>query len=261
MLKLAVRNFGTGLMPVVMEPLSEILDYDLLLRSLNSPYAVDALLFGQAGLLRGPFADSFPRALKDLFDDMRDAYALEVLEDPIKAPDNDDNTIFLQMALLAGILSDGRFLFHHFVDLAEPWKLHSHWPRAFYWQDHTAFDRHGSLRTDYIDQLTVRNLLVKVYAPAMYGYGKSMSVPDLPLRAIEMLTEIRPDLSRKTRLFGSAGLRCWNAADSESAAYALNTYCVDKHCLDCPIGRLLMTDFNEEPQTVHRAELQPHLYN
>jgi hypothetical protein len=260
--KLLVRHFGAGMASINFCKLADLLDYDLIMANRHSVSHVEALLFGQAGLLDRQFKDSYPGMLSALYGDFRMVYELETMDigEWYYSGGETRSMVPLRLAKLAYLICNEQMAFHQFMDDAEPWKLEYHLHHSFYWDQHCSFDQHGGAGKIFRTKEIARLLLIKVFTPALYAYGKSMAVPDLCLDAIGMLCELDPETNRKTALFAAAGMPSRNASDSTCMNHLFDRYCSSNRCLSCPLSIQIMDSYPDEIQSPLAATYD-HLYN
>lgn len=260
--KLLIRYYGDGIATVNFKELSRMLNYEVLLENKQSIFSCEAMIFGQAGLLDGEFKDSYPKILQDQFNDLRMVYDLEVMD-----PEAWNNStpaagpkVAQILAQLAWMINNEELAFQHFLEAAEPARMVRHVRHSFYWDDHIGFDQpvNGERPAPVNDPS--QRLMINVITPAIYAYGKAMGVPDICLHTLDILHEMEPEVNRKTALLSSINLPIRSAADSQAGGHLMNSYCINKLCLSCPVGRLIMNG-NRDEICDPESSMFEHLYN
>lgn len=238
---------GTGL-PVNREAflqLAQSLPYNLLLKHQHSLFHLEALLFGQAGMLEEPFADEYPQQLQQEYNYMRHKYKLEALPvyqfkwlrmRPASFP-------AVRIASLAALLHKGRQLFSRILeteDLKGFEQLMTVQPSS-YWQKHYRFDM-PSDNVHTAGQQAVHNILINTVAPLLYVYGKEKMKYDYQVRAVDLINKLPAEANRIIEGWDDLGIRAKSAQDSQALLQLKNNYCDQKRCLQCAVGVSLLKE-------------------
>ena len=256
------KNFGLHSNMEGFEALSESVDYKILLKHHEDTFQVEALLFGQAGMLDRNFKDDYPNQLKKEYQYLRKKYKLKSIPmgywkfkglRPVSFPT-------IRIAQLAQLIHRHTPLFSTFQDSRSPENLLRKISVSDYWKSHYTFDATSREIKKQIGSTFANLIIINVYIPMLFSYGKAMSIPDLSLYALELLTDIKPEVNRKTKLWQSLGIDCDDASDSQALIQAINHYCIKKKCLDCPIGCHILKGDNHFPPP-KKLEEPAYIYN
>jgi hypothetical protein len=225
--------------------LAQSLPYNLLMRHQHSLFHLEALLFGQAGMLEDVFADEYPQRLQQEYNYMKHKYKLEALSvyrfkwlrmRPASFP-------AVRIACLAALLHKGRQLFSTILeakDLQRFEQLVSAQP-SVYWQTHYRFDI-PSERVHSSGQQAVHNMLINTIVPLLYVYGKEKAKYDYQERATDLISKLPAEANRIIEGWDDLGIRARSAQDSQALLQLKNTYCDEKRCLQCAVGARLLKE-------------------
>jgi len=89
---------------------------------------------------------------------------------------------------------------------------------------------------------TMRNsILINAIVPLLYAYGTLRAEPQLCEKALRWLSETPPENNHVIRSWRELGMTAHTAADTQALLELRKNYCREKKCLDCTIGRHLLT--------------------
>jgi hypothetical protein len=236
-------SFG---MPVNGEPflrLAQSLPYTLLIRNKHNLLQLEALLFGQAGMLEGRFEDEYPGTLQAEYVFLKRKYnLLSLLPHQWKwlrmRPSSFPS---IRIACLASLLQQGRHLFSRLLEvekLADFQQL-LHVKPSGYWEDHYRFDvPAASMRRP--GGLMIRNVLINSVLPLLYLYGREKGLPEYQEKALRLMEELPAEENSEMTGWKGIGIDINGAADSQALLQLKHHYCQEKRCLHCAIGGKLL---------------------
>ncbi|PUZ30288.1 Protein of unknown function [Chitinophaga costaii] len=237
------QGFGQPVNAGAFLQLAQSLPLRILLRNKASLEVIEALLFGQAGLLEGTFTDPYPQDLQRQYRYLRHKYQLQPLPGhawkwlrmrPAAFPT-------LRIALLAALLHRRTHLFSHVLaakDLQQLEQLLTVQPSP-YWQTHYRFDKPVS-RPFLPGKQMVRNIVINTLLPLLYCYGQQKAQPGLQERAMTWIGSLPPESNRIISGWHAAGIHADNAADTQALLQLKQYYCDEKRCLECAIGARIL---------------------
>ncbi len=213
----------------------------------NNRFQLEAILFGQAGLLQGVFRDEYPGTLLAEYKFLAGKYNLKPLNASIWKFMRLRPAAFptIRISELAGLLQLPRGIFSHVADVTKkedllPWLSAT---VSDYWKNHYRFDAETETTDGHIGKTTQKIILINAIIPVLFSYGKYRGNAELCEKAIDWLEQIGPEQNRISRLWQSLGITAENAFQSQAQLQLYNKYCNFKRCLQCGIGqKLLMTE-------------------
>ncbi|WP_282457435.1 DUF2851 family protein [Chitinophaga sedimenti] len=241
------RAVAQGLgMPVNATPflqLANITPHLLLAKHKPHLFQLEALLFGQAGLLAGDMPDAYSRKLAQEYAFQRHKYKLQPMAGHLwkflrMRPGSFPT---LRIATLAALVHHTHHLFSRLLEAGTPEEMTQLFTVQVspYWQQHYRFgksmDKPGG-----IGAVTIRNLLVNTVCPLLHLYAQHNQVPHLHMRALRLIETLEAEDNATTRGWEEIGVGCNNAIDSQALLQLKRYYCDQKRCLDCAVGAHLL---------------------
>ncbi|AWO00456.1 DUF2851 domain-containing protein [Chitinophaga alhagiae] len=237
------QGFGMPVNTAAFLELSFSLPFMVLARQRSCLPRLEALLFGQSGMLGGAFADAYPQELQREYRFLQHKYRLE----PMAAHSwqwlrmRPSSFPTMRIACFAALLHNSPHLFSRLLEterLPEAESLFVVEPSA-YWRHHYRFDI-PAVRTNGLGKGTVQHLFINTVAPLLHLYGDYMGLPQYKQRALRFLQELPAENNRVLRGWAEEQVPAANAADSQALLQLKQSYCDTKNCLNCAIGERLL---------------------
>jgi hypothetical protein len=237
-------NFGLKINADSFENVAKTLTINHLAKSKDNLLQLEALLFGQAGLLETDFVDDYPNALKREYHFLKHKYQLVPLEGSamkflrLRPP----NFPTIRLAQLAWLIHHSLHLFSKIQNAKNLRELENlfHAEVSDYWQTHYVFDKISAKRQKTFGRDAIHLLLINTVAPFLFIFGKKTNQLDLAERATRMLEEMPAESNAVIEQFHNAGLSARNAYQSQAILQLSKHYCAQKKCLECAIGCFLL---------------------
>lgn len=235
------KNFGFKINGTAFERLAEIMPHRILLKH-NHSVQVEALLFGQAGLLDDVKTDSYFTLLKREYEILARKFSLW------DSRMNRSQWKFLRLrpanfptiriAQLASLVVNQKNIFSKIVDATSYKDLMTMFSvtQSDYWQNHYRFEYPTGEKIAGLGESSVHNLLINSVAPLLVAYGKTRDEQVYVDRAIEFLQQIPAEQNAITSRWKKQDVGATSAADSQGLIELFNSYCAKKRCLDCNLG-------------------------
>lgn len=239
------RNIGFGTNNDAFERLAKSLPLPLLHKHADSLLQIEALFFGQAGMLETADGDSYYRQLRREYAYLKTKFAL-------RRPDGliwksfrmrPQNFPWRRVALLAHYVHNG---FRMMADILEA-KGDEEKLRAIftveltgYWSNHFSFSHVSPEQSAAIGKNSIDIILINTVAPLYYTYAESTDNYEWAERAIALLERLKPEKNGITALFASTGMRIDNALASQAVIQLRNAYCIPRKCLYCNAGHKML---------------------
>ena len=244
--RLVARYFGAKANAFPFEMLAEKTPMSVIAKIRDDSFRVEALLFGQAGLLGGKHEDDYPTKMSKEYSYLRHAYALEPMPGhlwkffrlrPFSFPT-------LRISQFANLLCKTNGLFSKLLEakdidtLSALFKVEA----SDYWRDHYVFDTVSKKHNKATGDSFVLTLLVNAWIPLLFEYGTQHADYELRERAVKLLEQMPAEDNRVIRKWRNLGLKVDNAADGQALLQLYNELCSKKKCLDCQLAyRILKT--------------------
>ncbi len=208
------------------------------------PTQIEALLFGQAGMLNGEADDEYPRMLKREYTYLKKLHTLSPVEEhsfkffrvrPVSFPT-------VKIAQLAALLNKEPHLFSSMLDCKTLPALRSYFDVDVnpYWLTHFQFDKPAAKGGANLGSMLTDVLLINAVVPLLFSYGRYKDDETLCQRALDLLYEIPAENNTIIRMWDGLGLKAKTANDTQALIQLNNQYCVNKRCLQCRMGHRLL---------------------
>lgn len=234
------RNFGFGVNNDIFERLARSLPLRYIQKQRSSHSQIEALLFGQAGMLEEPGECHYYRLLQREYRFLQHKFGLTPLDDsqfkslrtrPINFP-------YLKLAQLASIWVQHDTLFSVILEAGTVGQIKQYFRvrPSDYWETHYHF-RYASEKKDKpIGENALCILLINTVAPIMFAYGQRNKRPEYCDRAMRILETLPAEKNSIVAIFARAGIKATHAGDSQALIQLKREYCEKKKCLYCRIG-------------------------
>ncbi|MFA5418166.1 MAG: DUF2851 family protein [Bacteroidales bacterium] len=239
------RNFGFKTNADAMEQLARSLPLGVISKHRDNLFQIEALLYGQAGLLFTKFKDTYANQLLAEYQFLAAKYMLTPMDRKIwrfmrMRPANFPT---IRIAQLAGLLNKSSGLIH---SMLEADKL-SHLLSLFnvsaneYWNNHYHFGK--KVKPEKPKKLgiaSIRLIVINTIVPFLFIYNRYKKDSDLDKKALDWLEQLPAEKNSITRQFLLAGIESNNSLQSQALIQLKSKYCDQKRCLECRIGHELL---------------------
>lgn len=242
--RLLARNMGFKLNNQAFEMLAQSLPYPFLAKHADDLFQIEAMVFGQAGLLESSFTDEYPRKLKKEYEFLKGKFDLK----PIDAHLwrfmrlHPGNFPTLRLAQFASIIHhSGSMISELFnsVDVNTYYKLFSV-EASEYWNTHYTFEKASASRKKTLGRSSVDLLVINLVAPILLAYGRRKGDTLMTGKPIDILMQLKGEENSIIRKWAELDMDVSNAACTQSLLELKTNYCDLKKCLNCSIGNYLL---------------------
>ncbi|HUI33721.1 MAG: DUF2851 family protein [Dysgonamonadaceae bacterium] len=240
------RNFGFGLNANEFERLALSLPYFYIQKHSDNIFQIEALLFGQAGLLEDEsLTDDYYLQLKKEYRFLKKKYTLKNLNGFIFKSLRVRPQGFPQVriAQLAAVLQQTKRLFSHILEKEDEnlLRLFFHINASEYWQTHYTFGKPSKKISKYPGDASINVILINTVVPLLFAYGKKNNIEKYCTRALTILEELKPERNSIITEFRKHNITPKNAADTQALIQLKKEYCDKKKCLYCKIGYQILS--------------------
>ncbi|HNZ44075.1 MAG TPA: DUF2851 family protein [Bacteroidales bacterium] len=238
------RNFGFSVNAEPFELLAKSLPQQYFAKSKNDLFQIEALLFGQAGLLEKEFADEYPAKLKTEYHYLQKKYGLTPMDGHLwrflRIRPNNFPTI--RLAQFASLIHRSENLFSKIIEsntLSDIYHLFD-LSCSTYWHNHYVFDKVSESSSKKPVKSTINLLIINTIVPFIFAYGKTKNDENYTEKALDFLAALPPEKNRYTERYTATGIIPQNAMQSQAMIQMFNDYCQPKKCLHCSIGDAIL---------------------
>lgn len=237
--QMLAKNFGYRINTDAFEAIAVSLPLKLITRHKNQIHQLEALLLGQAGLLRGRMKDTYSKLLQREYNFLKIKYHLKPVDIPVQflrmRPQNFPS---LRLAQLAVLIRSSAHLFTVVKDETELSVLKNMFRVTAndYWHEHYRLGEPSAFREKMLGETMIESVLINTVIPAIYAYGSYHKEQTLIDRSLQWLTEIHAERNSVVAVFEKLGFIPQHSFDTQALQQLKKTYCNHKRCLDCAIG-------------------------
>lgn len=239
------RNFGFGLNSDEFERLALSLPYNIIQKHSNDIFQLEALLFGQAGMLESDMTDDYYMKLKKEYQFLRTKYSLKNLDGFLfkKLRIRPQSFPEIRIAQLAALFHSSSRMFSTVLEKKDynHLRLHFHVNASEYWQTHYTFGKPSKKSLKYPGDSSLNIILINTVAPILFAYGKKNNSEKYCERAIHILENVKAERNSIVNEFKKYGVFPEHAFDSQAIIQLRKEYCDKRKCLYCRIGHSVLT--------------------
>jgi hypothetical protein len=239
------RNFGFGTNSQAFENLAKSTPLTVLGKHKDNLFQLEAILFGQAGLLKADAQDEYVVGLKKEYEFLSAKFGLQPM-DAVQwkllrlRPDNFPHVRIAQFAalihnsskLFSKILENPVVNFLRTIFVCKP---------SYYWQTHYLFAHKSEKKEKKLGAQSINVILINTVVPFLFCYAYQKNNQALKDKALELLEQIPGEKNAIIRGWQNLGLKMESAYDSQALLHLKKYYCDDKKCLRCRIGNKVLT--------------------
>lgn len=241
------RGLGFSLNGDPFEMLARSLPLKILAHHSDNPLQLQALLFGQAGMLDSSnhIFDEFYQSLCREYYFLARKYGLRPMRGSLwkYSRTRPQNFPHRRIALLAKICEGGFSLFSRIRDVGgdvDKARELFHWSLDGYWHSHFSFDVEARMSSDSLSGNSVDLLIINVVAPLIYAYGGFIGDPDFAESAFDILDRLPAEENVILREWRRFGLPAGDARRSQALIQLRKEYCDAGKCLFCRFGHQIL---------------------
>jgi len=242
--RLLARSFGVRVNTDPFEQLARSTPLLLLSKYKNNLFRLEALLFGQAGLLQQDFRDEYPKKLQREYRFLQQKHELQPMSPaqwkflrmrPASFPS-------MRIAQLAALVYQSEHLFSKVlaaVNVAEVENMFAV-KISHYWQDHYVFDKASAPKAKSLGRDAVHLLLINTIVPILFYFGKQRGEIRYQDKALELLDALEPEANSIIENWRQLGLEPASACETQALLQLKQQYCEQHRCLECAIGAAIL---------------------
>jgi hypothetical protein len=239
------RNFGFKTNAMPFELLSKSLQVSILGKHKNNQQQIEALLFGQSGLLHQElFGDDYFLALRTEYEFLSKKYGLKPVAGhlwkflrlrPVNFPT-------VRIAQLAALIHQSSGLFSEIIETDQLTRLQKLFDvrASAYWDHHYKFSSPSKHSSKHLGESAVNNLIVNTIVPFLFVYGEQNNKHFLKDRALEWLDQLPAETNSIITKWEGLGVQPLSAFETQALLQLKNRYCSEKRCLKCHVGNKII---------------------
>ncbi|MDD2387533.1 MAG: DUF2851 family protein [Bacteroidales bacterium] len=243
-----VRSFGAGVNSDAFEQLAINTPLKILRKYSDNLFKLEAILFGQSGLLEVANLDEYVIKLKTEYNFLRKMHDLS----PISATNwkfskmRPSNLPHIKIAQFASMMTFFHGLFTAVINepdytiLKKTFKIKV----SEYWTKHYSFGKITNKTMSGFGNTAFETILINTVAPFIFVFNKDKISEDSQSKHYMLLNSLKPEDNREVRLWKIFGVRPSNAFETQALLHLKKNYCDKRKCLKCSIGQHIMQQIN-----------------
>tara|TARA_R100000935_G_C2838921_1_gene169853 strand:- start:1009 stop:2292 length:1284 start_codon:yes stop_codon:yes gene_type:complete len=238
--KLLFRNFGLKLNGDSFESIANSINFKVIQKLGSSPFKMEALFFGQAGLLNKDVDNVYFNSLKSEYQFLKKKYNLD--ESTVISPHffrlRPDNFPSIRLSQLSQLYSNIPHLFSEVIKIKNKKEFYSLFNSSTseFWETHYTFKKEHKGRKKKLTQNFIDLLIINTIVPFKYSYLKEIGNEE----AIEILNLVEQVDQEKNSIVENFNLlrskTATNSAHSQALVQLKTEYCDKNACLQCGLG-------------------------
>ncbi|PKP10001.1 MAG: DUF2851 domain-containing protein [Bacteroidetes bacterium HGW-Bacteroidetes-4] len=237
-------NFGFKTNSQPFEMLARSLPLIYLAKHKDKLPLIEALLFGQAGLIPENPASNYEKQLEADYRHLAAKFQLKSNSGhlwkfsklrPVNFPT-------IRLAQFAALIYKSSSLLSKILEIEKVSDLHSLFTlqASEYWNTHYTFSNESPYKTKHLGNASFYNLVINTVVPFVFFYGKAHRNNAYTEKALSWLTEIPSEKNHIITHWNQLGLEVQTAFDTQALIQLKNNYCNFRLCLNCRIGNQVL---------------------
>lgn len=238
------RSFGFNTNSQPFEMLARSLPLSVINKHKDNLFQIEALLFGQSGLLNPKLNDDYNKLLLAEYDFLSKKYNLEHVKSwtwkfmrmrPVNFPT-------IRIAQFAKLINNSGHLLSKVLETSKLGNLKSLFliEADQYWLNHYTFGKESKVKTKSFGSDAFDLILINTIIPFLFVYGRRQGDEILNERALMFLQQTKAEHNGIVKRWSASGIKAQNAAQSQALLTLKNDYCTYIKCLNCAIGAAIM---------------------
>lgn len=248
------RNLGFGINNEAFERLARRTPLRLLHKHSDSLLQIEALLFGQAGMLDASAqgSDAYYRQLCSEYAFLANKFSLRPMEREAwkMFRIRPQNFPYRRIAMMAHYIEGSFRLMSDLLEANGEKELRKLFQVELtgYWSNHYSFGKPNEKPSAALSNSSIDIVLINTVAPLYYAYGEITGNYVLTDKAVSLLESLKPERNSIVDAFTRAGIECDSALTSQALIELKRSYCEARKCIYCKIGHRLLSE------AAHRTE-------
>lgn len=244
LLKTIIRSFGFGIQGDVFEKWAKILDMNALGKHRDNPLQIEAIMFGQAGLLdeksiphyylAEALKNEYYMSLCNEYKFLKNKFNLQSIGHE-EWRNGSNATPHVRIARIATLYISRKTDIAHIstCNTVNDYYNLIDTTLSGYWSNHTCFGGTATIGNGSMKQRQMDVIIINAIAPTLYIYGKHRNDNAICSKAEDLLHNIKGEENSIIRKWREKGLVAECAADSQAILQLERKYCRMHDCTNC----------------------------
>ncbi len=241
--KLLSKNFGLKVNGESFYSIANSVDYNIINKTSSNQIYLEALLFGQAGLLDEKLQDGFAKTLIKEYNFLKAKFSLDnsAVIQPKYFRLRPPNFPTIRLSQLSVLLSEKGNLFNLLISAKSVSELYSIFniSASEYWNKHYNFGTISKGSKKKLTKSFIDLLIINTIIPLKFCYSKHIGNDEIE-NIISLVSEISSEDNSIIKKFNSLKPISKNALHSQGLLQLKNEYCNKSKCMQCAIGNEIL---------------------
>ncbi len=236
---LMVKGFGYRVNADSFYALAKSIPFYLIRTYKYDLHMLEALLFGQSGLLEQPWRDEYPQRLSASYKLIKKKFGLVGIANPLyflRMRPNNFPTI--RLSQLASLYHQRQHIFRYIIEAQHHSDLSVFLRTGIstYWETHSTFDTLGPRQVKLTGSTLIQSLIINVAVPLLVAYSRSIGNKVYNDKAMEWMQGLKSESNSILDQFSEAGFLSNSAFESQSLLELHQRFCSQGLCQQCVHG-------------------------
>lgn len=239
---LLAKNFGYKVNAELFEAMAQSVPVNVLAKHKHQQIQLEALLMGQANLLKPSYEDDYAKLLYREHSFLTKKYSLkQTAVQPLFLRMRPANFPTIRLSQLAALIYKSTHLFSQILHAEKLSTVKQLFDVSAndYWHYHYRFDELTPYKPKQLGEDMIHNIIINTIVPVVFAYGKVNDVGSLKTKALEWLQQI-PAESNHIITNWKKYILVNAAFDSQAVLQLKKNYCKEKRCLECAAGNAIL---------------------
>ncbi|PKP13845.1 MAG: DUF2851 domain-containing protein [Bacteroidetes bacterium HGW-Bacteroidetes-3] len=241
---LLAKNFGLKINSEAFMNFANSFDFSIVRKVSNNLEQLEALFFGQAGMLFKNYESEYYKKLKKEYSFLQVKFQLS----PISIGQvqffrlRPNNFPTIRLSQLAMVYHRHQNLFSKIMEMETIKEFYDLIDAAtsVFWETHYTFETTSKKSVKKITKPFVDLLLINTIIPMKFLYLKSLGKNDLSASLI-IIAQIKPEKNETVSKFNELNIKSKTAFETQALLQLKNEYCNKQLCLSCAVGKELIS--------------------
>ncbi len=238
------RSFGLKANALPFELLAKASPLKVLAKHKDNLFQIEALLFGQSGLLEVGEIDNYLSELIKEYKYLQHKFNLTPIEGHLWKFLRMRPTAFptIRIAQFVKLVHSSTSLFSKIIEINDIKEIVNLFQvdTSEYWETHYVFGKESISTNKRIGKDTISIIAINSLVPFIFAYGIAKGNNSLKDKAIKLLESIKPESNSITKGFEMLGVTAESASDTQAMVQLKTCFCEPKKCLYCHLGANLL---------------------
>lgn len=243
--KMLAKNFGLKVNGEAFLSLAESLDFSIVRKTQSNQTRLEAIFFGQAGLLNNGHEDAYYLELLKEYAFLKQKFNLQngqVL--PIQffrlRPSNFPT---IRLSQLANLYHQNQNLFSKVMALNDMNDFYEllRVPSSEYWKQHYTFQKVSKTSTKQLSKGFVDLIVINTILPIKFYYNKLKGV-EIDSEMVKTASQIKSEKNTVVDAFNILNKVSNSSLESQALIQLKTEYCDKNNCLKCAVGNQLLSE-------------------